>query len=249
MIATITLLTALSFAVFYPFIFLIDFKDPLKQGFHRFHIGLPTVISGVIYYFVYKGDFVSEFKLIFLIWFVALFLTCLISWGKDYLKSYLIIIPNILGLLVFIQYVDQNIGSGLNIQFICILSSLIYVISLYAMNLGHWYLNVHGLDMKYLKHSVYTFWLLVIIRLVYDIFVIATNHELFNYMISLDGFLLWIPILFAAVLPCVTLFMVNSIIKLKNTQAATGILYVILCGVLLGDIAYKYYLISKGIAL
>ena len=56
-------------------------------------------------------------------------------------------------------------------------------------------------------------------------------------------------IFFGALFPLFSLYFVLGTLKLKNTQAATGILYVTLCSVLLGDLTYKYYLIKFGIPL
>ena len=70
-----------------------------------------------------------------------------------------------------------------------------------------------------------------------------------QFMTRMDGFLLIIALFFGVILPIITLHFVKEVLKLKNTQSATGILYVILCSILFGDITYKYYLIKFGITL
>jgi len=62
-----------------------------------------------------------------------------------------------------------------------------------------------------------------------------------------DGFLLLLGLFFGTLFPFMSLFFAQEILRLRNTQATTGVLYVILCSILLGDIVYKYYAIKFGI--
>ncbi len=73
--------------------------------------------------------------------------------------------------------------------------------------------------------------------------------SLLTFITKLDGFFVCVAIFFGSLFPFIGLFFVKGTIDLKNAQATTGILYVILCSVLLGDIAYKYYWIKFGIFL
>ena len=59
--------------------------------------------------------------------------------------------------------------------------------------------------------------------------------------------MLFVALLFGVIFPLITLFFVKEILKLKNTQATTGMLYVILSAILIGDIAYKFYHLKYGI--
>jgi len=68
MLTTISLLTALAFAALYPLCFLVSIKDPLKNNFHKFHIGLPNTIGGVALVFVWLMDFPLSLKIIVTIW-------------------------------------------------------------------------------------------------------------------------------------------------------------------------------------
>ena len=54
---------------------------------------------------------------------------------------------------------------------------------------------------------------------------------------------------FGTIFPLVALYFVDGTLKVKSTQSATGILYVILIAILIGDLTYKYYLIQYGIVL
>ena len=48
-------------------------------------------------------------------------------------------------------------------------------------------------------------------------------------------------------LPCVFAYMIWATVKLRATQSATGILYVMVAFVLIGEIIAKYLLVSNGL--
>ena len=73
--------------------------------------------------------------------------------------------------------------------------------------------------------------------------------SLLHFMFTIDGFLLWVAIFFGTVFSLGASYFAFGTLKLKNTQATTGILYVLLSAVLLGDLAYKYYLLKFAIPL
>jgi len=257
MIAKITLLTCLSLSIFYPFCFLLNVNEPLKQKFHHFHIGMPIVTGGVLAFFIGNADYSTVSKLLFFTWYISLFLVGIFNWKKDYLDARLTFTANVIGLLAFASIISEVVGGGFLKFIISTISALIYCASLYAMNLGHWYLNVHGLPIKHLRNAAHSLWVVLAIRLIWDIcFILSAkvlyldeNIRLLDFMLQMDGFLLWVAVFFGTIFPIIALFFVNEILKLKNTQATTGILYVLLSAILLGDIAYKYYLIKYGIVL
>jgi len=138
-----------------------------------------------------------------------------------------------------------------------ILGGFILAACLFAMNLGHWYLNVHGLPISHLRRATYMFWGLCALRLIWDGYLVCTQTVYYQgepiplilFMQSLDGFFLWIAIFFGTVFPVIGCWFVKGVLDLKNNQSATGILYVLLSAVLIGDLSYKYYMVKFGIAL
>lgn len=255
MIATVSLLTALAFAAIYPLCFWISYDKPLKDNFHKFHLGLPNVVGGVVLVFIWFMDFPLSLKIIVTIWKAMFLFVSRYSWKKISPNPKLILIPCLVGIYAFIRLQTHIIGPGWANASIGILSGMIFCCALYAMNLGHWYLNVHGLPMFHLIRSVYVFWILLGIRALWDIYYVISQTVLsrgdlipvYQFIKQMDGFLLVIGLFFGTLFPLITLYFVKEVLKLKNTQSATGILYVILCAILIGDIAYKYYMIKFGI--
>lgn len=257
MLFKITLLTSLLFSFTYPLSFWISARDPLKNNFHRFHIGLPTITGVLALIFVIRMGVPPGLKLFSAAWiFLALAVTAF-YWNKETVHHAAAGILSLAGLYITYRVQTFLLGEDGQAFAISVLGGVIFSASLYTMNLGHWYLNVHGLPLKHLRDATYVFWGLILARFLWDLYYIFTGQvmyqgdalRVYKFMGSLEGFLLFVPVFFGTLLPLGTLFMVREIIKLKNTQAATGILYVILCGVVLGDMAYKYYLIKFGISL
>ena len=257
MLFKIVILTSFIFSVLYPLCFWISYKDPLKNKFHRFHIGLPNFIAGITVIVLLFSPIPVHLKILVVIWKVSLLSISSYSWQKIYPNPYLITIPSVIGGYVFLKLQEFFIGQGFNYAFVAILAGLILASALFAMNLGHWYLNVHGLPLSHLRRATYVFWALLAFRALYDLIILVTGKvfylgeylSLFSFCAKLDGIFLLIALFFGTLFPLISLFFAKGTLDLKNTQATTGILYVVLCSVVLGDIAYKYYLIKFGIAL
>lgn len=259
MLSKISLLTAILFAVTYPLCFWISFKDPLKQNFHRFHIGLPCCVAGVVAVVVVMSHASAIMKDMIVSWVVILFVVTFISWKKETPNPFIVTVPCVWGLVALAAIFEEILGKGADPMglLLCILSGFIFSAALYAMNLGHWYLNVHGLTLKHLRKAVYAFGGFLALRLLFDIYVLFSTKVLYDgewirlgqFMLTMDGVFIWLAVFFGVLFPLGSLYFVDGVLKVKNTNSATGILYVILSGVLIGDLTYKYYLIKFGIAL
>jgi hypothetical protein len=126
-------------------------------------------------------------------------------------------VPCLLGIVAYSQLQAFFISPGLEKTIIGILGGLIFAVSLYAMNLGHWYLNVHGLPMSHLQRATYVFWSLLALRLLWDlVFIFSTNIiyrgdtiSMLHFMNTLDGFLLWVALFFGTLFPIVSVYFVK----------------------------------------
>lgn len=257
MLSKITILTCLSFAVLYPLCFLISARDPLKNKFHKFHLGIANIVGGVVLVFILLSDFPVYIKVLISLWKIIFFTLSRVFWKKDFPHPYIIASPSILGVITLISLQFYLVSESWQIATIAVLAGLVYVCAWYAMNLGHFYLNVHGLPVKHLRWAINVFLGCLVLRLLWDIFILATTRvvyageemPLLNFTGQMDGIFLWIALFFGTLFPLGSLYFAYGTLKLKNTQATTGILYVILSAVLLGDLAYKYYLIKYFIPL
>lgn len=258
MLVPLTVLTSLVFSVIYPLCFWISYKDPLKNNFHKFHIGLPNVVGGVTVVYLLFMNIPLATKLIVLLWKGTFIAASRISWKKQYPDARWMSVPSLLGIYAFYRVMVDLTGAGGPAPLIAwILGGCIFSAALFAMNLGHWYLNVHGLPIAHLKRAVNVLGFSLVARLVWDIWFLAMGKVFYGgelipsarFITRFDGFFLLIALSFGLLFPLISLYFVHGTLKLKNTQSTTGILYVILCAVLIGDLTYKYYFIKFGIYL
>lgn len=258
MLFKISLLTSLLFCALYPLTFWISAQDPLKNNFHRFHLGLPCVVLGVsalIFWFSPISN--PDHKIRLACWFMALMLITSFYWTKPSVNPVILTVPSLAGIIIIFKILSLWTSLNLLNTPLTIISGAIFAIALYTMNLGHWYLNVPGLPLKHLKRAVYVFWGLSFLRMVMDIISLFfqsaltqwESHVLLEFMGTLSGFLLILAVLFGTVFPLICLYFVKGTLDVKSTQSATGILYAILCGVVIGEISSKYYLFKYGVTL
>src|SRR6185436_4811721 len=102
MLSKITLLTAMIIGVLYPLCFWISAKDPLKNNFHRFHIGLPCVVAGFstfpLLFYPSKTEFVVT---AYALWAVLLLIVCAFYWNKPTVNPFVVTLPCLLGIFLF----------------------------------------------------------------------------------------------------------------------------------------------------
>ena len=68
-----------------------------------------------------------------------------------------------------------------------------------------------------------------------------------EYLFSIDGVFFWQRVLFGLVGPAVLAYMTWETAKIRSTQAATGILYVDLFVVIIGELVANYVLQATGL--
>ena len=251
------MLTSTSFAVIYPWCFFMEIKDPLKNNFHHFHIGLPAIVSSMVTIYLFLSSYPDSIKMSALWWTVLLMATAACSWKKENVNLNLIFISSAIGLWAYNKIFSHTVHMTGEPFMISILAAAIFCAALYAMNLGHWYLNVHGLPIQYLRKATLIFVLLLLARLIWDAYLIIEGHvfyggediKLLSFLFKADGFFLILAIFFGTLFPLISSRFVLETIRHKNTQSATGMLYVVLCGVIMGDLIYKYYMIKYGVGL
>lgn len=257
MLFKILLLSCLTFSAIYPLSFWISHNDPLKNNFHRFHLGVSCFVLGLAAIIIYGSEFSGTIKNYFYLWSAALFLLSAYYWKKETPHPLPLSFVSLLGIYAILRMLDGWIPVNGLIVIAVLLGAANFCAALFAMNLGHWYLNVHGLPLSHLRRAVYAFWILSALRAIFDLYVFLTfrinlhgdTYALWQFILTIDGFLVILGVLFATLFPLGTLYFVKGTLDVKSTQSATGILYAILCGVVIGELTTKFYLFKYGIPL
>jgi protein NrfD len=65
----------------------------------------------------------------------------------------------------------------------------------------------------------------------------------------LEGIFLWCGIFFGTLLPLVLSYLALRTVAIHSTQSATGLLYVLVISVFMGDLFYKFYSIQYALFL
>ena len=213
MLSKITILSCVLFAATYPMCFWISANNPLRQNFHRFHLGLPTLVAGIVAVLLIPST-IDDFVKVWLVgWAGALLWVTFTSWKKESPNIFWVTLVCLIGLVTLVVIWEDIIGKGMETSAIAmaILGGLIFSCSLYAMNLGHWYLNVHGLPVDHLKGAVYALGCLLMLRVFADIlfflnqkvFYIGEKISLYQFSMTLEGFLIWLAVFFGSLFPLI----------------------------------------------
>jgi hypothetical protein len=125
-----------------------------------------------------------------------------------------------------------------------------------AMILGHWYLVLPSMDVSLLQsvvkfHIASTFFRIVIVGaavwLAIASWQLPSGVRFDRYILSIDGVFFWQRVLFGLAAPVVLAYLTWETAKIRATQSATGILYVDLFTVIVGEVLAKYLLLATKV--
>jgi hypothetical protein len=116
-----------------------------------------------------------------------------------------------------------------------------------AMILGHFYLMIRGLPLEALRRAGRTVAFAVLAKMLLFGLVLAFWNGASEVLLERE--LVWTcwRVMFGFVGPLVLLWMVKDTVRLKHTQAATGLLYVAVGFALMGELAAVYLGIATGL--
>jgi protein NrfD len=127
-----------------------------------------------------------------------------------------------------------------------------------AMILGHWYLVIPSMQVSHLQSIVRVHIasmaarVLVVVAAVW--FAMASfrpdldpGPSFRHYILSIDGIFFWQRVLFGLAGPAVLSYLTWETAKIRSTQSATGILYVDLFTVVVGEVLAKYILLATRV--
>ena len=164
------------------------------------------------------------------------------------------------GLTLVLQALDVTAGWSPTVSALTVASFLTSAALLggtcTAMILGHWYLVIPSMKVSYLQSMVK----LHIVSLVLRIAVVAAaifvavvtwqpglGPSFRHYAQSLDGIFFWMRMLFGLAGPAVLAWLTWETAKIQSTQSATGILYVDLFTVVVGELLAKAVLLATRV--
>ncbi|HTY40785.1 MAG TPA: hypothetical protein VMH79_02810 [Thermoanaerobaculia bacterium] len=121
---------------------------------------------------------------------------------------------------------------------------------LLIMNLGHWYLVSRSLPFRLLARGATLFAALAIFRTVYLAIAVASHSgsEGLHTLLSLenDALFFLFRVLWGIVGPLALSYFIWRTAEMKSNQAATGLLYVALVFVLIGELLSSYLTVATG---
>jgi hypothetical protein len=257
MLIVIPALTCVIFGSAYPLFFWTNYNKTVNRSFYRFNLGLATIIGSVGLFFMWFIDLSIQTKIGAGIWIALLMAVTAYFWSKASIKEWIVTIPSLLGGIVFFQILEQLVVLDWSMRIVSVLSGLIICNALFAMILGHWYLNVAQLPIIYLQRVTKVLLILLVLRLVWDLYaviatevtILGTIVPLFNFLHLIDGVFIYLAFFFGALFPLIITFMALKSVMMNATQSATGLLYIGVISVAMGDLIYKYYLLQYGLVL
>ncbi len=116
-----------------------------------------------------------------------------------------------------------------------------------AMVLGHFYLMIKGLPLEALKRAgIFVFCVLLARMLLFGLVLAFWDGA---YEVLVEQEMIWTAwrVAFGFLGPMVLLLMVKDTVRLKHTQAATGLLYVAVGFALMGELAAVYLEVFTGL--
>lgn len=130
--------------------------------------------------------------------------------------------------------------------------------SLFAMLLGHWYLVQFDLDKKLLKRVSILFSVALALRMfttIFGLFLFSRvghmSPDYFHSLFSLNGhgIFFWMRMIIGFGLPLVLAYMIYETARLGANQSCTGLLYIAVVFVFMGEMVSRYVFFLKGIPL
>jgi hypothetical protein len=221
----------------------IAFVPPSKigKGFGRFHSGLALAL----WILAFRGDFSAlPFLLI-----SCLILTLLFAW-HDFLYYSFLACSIVLSLGALIQRDLAQLGVA-GALLIHLPPALVLGASSVAMLLGHWYLVAPKLPISYLKVLTVALIITILIRSALLVQVLFQNGEQLEVLQFFEryGMFFWQRVILGLVLTLVLSVLTYLCVRIRSTQSATGILYVVLVFCLIGEIIAHYLSIKTGLIL
>ena len=208
----------------------------IGAGFGRFH----TILAWALWVLAFWGNFSYPFYLFT----GSILLAFLFSKQNFFYYPFLC-----LSILISFYLLIQN-GSWVSV-FSQIPAALVLGSSAVAMLLGHWYLVAPKLPIAYLKVLTIALIAAILLRSAFLVEAVLRNqaHLQAIHFYEIYGMFFLQRIALGLFLTLVLSVLTYFCVKIRSTQSATGILYVVLVFCLIGELTGTYLFVKTGLAL
>ncbi|HEY7160718.1 MAG TPA: hypothetical protein VH815_05630 [Acidobacteriota bacterium] len=219
----------------------IAFVPPSKigKGFGRFHAGLALAL----WILALRGNF----NLTAFVLFSFLILTFLFSWID--LWYYIFLFCSIACSFLLLTYTPSEMPGYAHSVLTYLPSILVLGASSISMLLGHWYLVAPKLPISYLKLLTVSLIAAILIRSGILAWVLIENWTKLesSQFFERYGMFFFQRFLLGLVLTFILSILTYYCVRIRSTQSATGILYVVLVFCLIGEIIGNYLNLKTGL--
>jgi hypothetical protein len=258
MLATLPVLAFIAFGACYPLFFFTQYGQPVRGSFNRFQLGLSCLVGAMGAIPLFFMDAVPlPARLVAVVWLVWLLGVSGLYWRSETVNEWIVAFPSAAGLAALVWAQSELVTPDRVAWLSTVLGSLVLAGAFFAMILGHWYLNVRALSLRHISRATLALGGLLLLRMIWDVMVLTTDRVMFEgYYISLwrfmrhpEGVFLAVAVGLGTLAPLILIVFVMRTLKVRATESATGLLYVIVLLVLMGEFTCRYYLLAHGLTL
>lgn len=248
-------LSCLNLAILYPLCLWTVAKNPLKNDFHKFHLGLPNLFGGIAVICFLLMNAPLSLKLLVLGWKCVFLLVTYYNWKKPYPKMEQLTASSILGMVLMAFVLAGLFGPNPELTFMVLLSGFILCFSLFSLGLGFWHTKNEGLPFEYLCQTIRIFIFLLVIRSIWNLGIFFTGRLLYQgqiisvsrFLFKSDGFLLFFVLWIGTLLPLAMLYFVKGNLSWRRLPTINEMLSSSFCLILAADVVTKYYAVRYSI--
>ncbi len=234
----------------YLFSFLVDTS---KTGVGFFKLILSIVLSSLVLHFilhVFSHEYNSIQTILYVMSFILVFIQYLFHRDQKstFMKVCFLLQVICIFVLAFLIY-NTSLAS-----FLFFVASLLLVgVVNYEMLLGHYYLVVPRLSEKPLLNSLYLFWIIITVKISISTYTTFSNANYFQEGSLLgDGYIfnmliLSMRYLWGYVALLILSYFAYKLCKMRSIQSATGVFYIMVFFVFVGEILSAYFFEKFGL--
>lgn len=252
--------SCISFATLYPLLCWTHYGVAVHRNFFRFNQCLALAAAAIALPCLVALEIERSTLILGGAWLAALLTATCAYWNRDRIWEVLVSAPSVLGAVLFVRLVPDIMYNHPTpaTWILSVVGGLIAATGVYCTVFGHWFLETKGnVPVQYLGNCVRMLWIALGGRTLWDVIQIFIRDaaiqgepsSMWAFLIDIEGIFLLAAIGVGSLLPLVLMYFVHQTLRISATTSATGLLYGILTVILMGDLAYRYYLLVYGMAL